>query len=457
VSSGRARDDLATAVESSLRHQPAWSRASVAQLERLSGGASRETWSVVLSSGDQLILQRARQGAVGAGPGMEVEARLIAAAADAGVAVPDVVSAGGPDAGLGAAYMITRVVPGETIARRILRDDEYEVSRTVLSRQMGAALAGVHRIPVDAFPELAGDDQLRQYRELVELLAVPMPAFELGLRWLEDHRPAPAGACVVHGDFRIGNLIVDGDGLAAVIDWELAHRGDPAEDLGWPCVRAWRFGGTKPVAGIGEYAELLAGYEEAGGAPVDRDALRWWEVMGTLKWGVMCLVQAESHLSGATRSVELATIGRRVCENEYDVLRLLGVDVPAPTSAGSEDAAGRGSQTDELYGRPSASALVQAVREYVDGDVRENTTGRTSFHARVAVNALAMVERELALGPSQRAAHQQRLEALGLTSERELAAAIRAGDLDDRWDEVTAAVAATVADKLAVANPTWFE
>jgi aminoglycoside phosphotransferase (APT) family kinase protein len=109
-----------------------------------------------------------------------------------------------------------------------------------------------------------------------------------------------------------------------VLDWELAHVGDPMEDLGWLCVKAWRFGVDRPVGGFGEYADLFAAYEDASGRAVDPDVVRWWEVLGTLKWGIMCIAQAFTHLSGTVRSVELATIGRRVCENEWDLLELIG-------------------------------------------------------------------------------------------------------------------------------------
>lgn len=118
-------------------------------------------------------------------------------------------------------------------------------------------------------------------------------------------------------------MIIDGDGLAAVIDWELAHVSDPMEDLAWLCVRAWRFGGEHPVAGLGSYDDLLDGYEQVAGAPADRAALRWWEIMGSLKWGIMCGLQANAHLSGVYRSVELAAIGRRIVEQEQDVLALI--------------------------------------------------------------------------------------------------------------------------------------
>jgi aminoglycoside phosphotransferase (APT) family kinase protein len=140
---------------------------------------------------------------------------------------------------------------------------------------------------------------------------------------LVDHQP-PAGTLrVVHGDFRLGNVIVDDTGLRAVIDWELAHLGDPMEDLGWLCVKAWRFGGRSPVAGLGDYETLFAAYEAAGGETIDPTTVLWWEVLGTWKWGIMCMLQANAHLSGAARSHELAAIGRRVCENEYDLLNML--------------------------------------------------------------------------------------------------------------------------------------
>ena len=129
---------------------------------------------------------------------------------------------------------------------------------------------------------------------------------------------------MVHGDFRVGNLIVGPEGLRAVLDWELAHVGDPGEDLGWLCVRSWRFGGEGRVGGVGALGDLLDGYHAAGGRPVDEAAVRYWEVFGNVRWAVICLVQTFSHLHGFRRSVELAAVGRRVCEVEHDLLELLG-------------------------------------------------------------------------------------------------------------------------------------
>jgi aminoglycoside phosphotransferase (APT) family kinase protein len=286
-------------------------------LRRLSGGASRETWSfdaVVDGVVRPLILRRDPPGAPKVG--MARERAVLEAAARTGVPVPHVFD--GDESSI-----VMERIEGETIPRRILRDDAYAGVRPRLANQCGTILAALHRIPVDAVADLEHLDQVTQFRELLDGLGHAHPAFELGFRWLEANRPAPTGTAVIHGDFRHGNLIVGPDGVRAVLDWELVHLGDPMEDLGWLCVKSWRFGADPPVGGFGTYDQLVSAYEVAGGGPVDRQALRWWETLGTLKWGIMCIVQAFTHTSGAVRSVELAAIGRRVCEVELDLLDLL--------------------------------------------------------------------------------------------------------------------------------------
>ena len=429
--------------------------ARVEHLHRLTGGASRETWSFdVVGAGDrrELILQRLRPGVPASSTGVTIatEAALLRAAGEHEVPVARVVASDDGSV-LGSAGMVVERLPGETIARKLLRDDEWSAARALLGAQVGRALGAIHSIPVDAVSDLRPADQVAQYRHVLDGLGEPHPAFELGFRWLEANRPAATEPCVVHGDFRLGNLLVDQDGLQAVLDWELAHVGDPLEDLGWFCVRAWRFGSPLPAGGVATRPELVASYGEASGRSVDPDVLRWWEVLGTLKWGVICMMQAWGHLSGASRSVELATIGRRVCENEWDVLGLLpGAPLPRPESPAPIARAA-------LHDRPTVAELVEAVREWVDGDVRADTDGRLSFHARVATNALRMVERELALEPGLTQAHAARLAQLGCADDRDLAACIRGGELDDRADQVRSLVAVSVHDKLLVANPGWLQ
>lgn len=292
---------------------------SVDDVRRLTGGASRETW-MFSADGARYVMQRVRPGHPG---GLGFEPLVLQQAHLAGVPVPQMVFDGSQSDALERPFMIVRAVEGETIARKILRDDEFAHARKMLASQLGAAAARTHMVTADALPGLPGPDQLNMYRSVMDELGEPHPVFEIAFRWLERHRPSQDRRTLVHGDLRLGNIMVDPSGLTAVLDWELAHIGDPMEDLGWLCVRAWRFGGAHPVAGMGTYEELFDAYEEVSGVRPNIDAVRWWEVLGTLKWGIICIRQAATHLQGIARSHELAAIGRRVCENEYDLIEYL--------------------------------------------------------------------------------------------------------------------------------------
>lgn len=290
---------------------------SVADVVRLTGGASRQTWRAVVD-GQMVIAQRQQPDSE---RDMRVEADVLRAAERGGVAAPRVLaSVEAPD---GVVTLVTDFVEGETIARRLLRDDEYANARGRLTAQLAQTMARLHRIDVVETPGLERVDELTLYREQLDEHGEPHPTFELALRWLAERRPSRDGECVVHGDLRLGNVIVDHDGLVAVIDWELAHIGSPLQDLGWACVPAWRFGSPLPAAGVGTREALLDAYNAEAGTAFTLDDLRWWEVFGILRWGVMCITQAQRHLTGTTRSHELAAIGRRVCENEHDLFLAL--------------------------------------------------------------------------------------------------------------------------------------
>lgn len=399
---------------------------TVENLARLSGGASRETWAFDAVAADgsrtELVLRRDPPGRPGEPGAMSREARVIGAARAAGLAVPEVLlCTDEPDLG-GSGGLVMRRVAGETIARRILRDDAYRRAREVLTGQLGGFAAGLHAL--DPLPGLPAPDPLRELRATLAAAGQPSPVFELALRTLEASQPEPRQPVIVHGDLRLGNLIVGPDSLRAVIDWELVHAGSPAEDLGWLCVKAWRFGSDLPAAGVGTREGLLAAYRAAGGAGIGPDELRWWEILGTLRWGVMCMTQAQAHLSGAHRSVELAAIGRRVCEQEWDLLLLLAPEAAAAAAARRPHPEGLPRPAPAPFGRPTASELLDAVREFLTDQVMPATAGQLAFHARVAANALAVVAREL-----------------------ELAAAPPDAGAD---------LAASVAAKLAVANPKYF-
>jgi aminoglycoside phosphotransferase (APT) family kinase protein len=296
----------------------------IENLRLLTGGASRQTWAFD-ADGRALILRIGPPDEIHAG--MALEAAALGRAAAAGAPVPDVLVADDSAAALGNPFLVCEFVAGETIVRRIQRaiDDE---SRADLVRQCAHALAAIHRADPSGIG-LVASDQLADWHAQLDEMGDTTATFEWAFRWLAAHRPPPTPNVLVHGDFRMGNLIIDTDArparLAAVLDWELTHVGEVYEDLAWFCIRAWRFGApaSRGAGGLGGTEDFLRAYETASGTTLDREAMHWWLVLSTLRWGVICRYQAERHLSGLTRSVELAAIGRRVCETEFDLLSLL--------------------------------------------------------------------------------------------------------------------------------------
>jgi len=260
------------------------------------------------------------------------EFTLLAAAGAAGVPVPRVRWCADDADGLGSAFVMD-FVPGETIARKLLRDPEYAAARAALPEQLASALACIHRMDpaAPALAHLTRPDagttpaaaELARFDGIYRAIAPdPHPAFELAFRWLSARSPAPRRLAVVHGDYRVGNVIVGPEGLRAVIDWELTHVGDPMEDVGWLCVRSWRFGAEPPVGGLCARERFFEAYQASGGDPVDPAVARWWEVFGNLRWGIMTIMQAQTFLGGV-KNVELASIGRRTCETELELLDLM--------------------------------------------------------------------------------------------------------------------------------------
>ncbi len=306
--------------------------ADVSRVEQLSGGASSATFAVdaVKSDGTPwpLILQCAATGSVPEG-GLprDDQARLQQIAFAAGLPVAEVVRVLAPEHRLGAGFIMARL-PGEALASKWLKLPDYAPARAILTRQCAEVLARLHQLPMAAAAGLALpsgstaqslDRMFANYRRF----GVDSPVFDLAFAWLRERVADRPAANIVHGDFRSGNFLVAPDCLVAVLDWELAHLGDGHEDLGWLCCNSWRFGvWNKPVGGFGERDELYAAYEAAGGGPVDRERAAFWEVFGTLKWGVACLQLGDDHVSGRLRNVERAAIGRRVSEVELDLMHL---------------------------------------------------------------------------------------------------------------------------------------
>jgi aminoglycoside phosphotransferase (APT) family kinase protein len=307
----------------------------------MAGGASRELWSLDVELGGErhaLVLRRDPPGRVGESD-RGLEFRVLRAAAGAGVPVPRVLFCDPSGEATGSPCFLMERVAGETLARRLLRDAQFATARRVMTAQLGATLARIHSLdpadpglvglpatPADVLP---GRADVATTAERARTLALePHPVLELAERWLMARIPARNQRRVVHGDFRIGNVIFDGEGLRAVLDWELSHVGDPLEDLAWLCARTWRFGNDAlPVGGIGTREELVDAYEANGGEKVDRSALRFWEVAANFRIAVVWLSQSRTFLDGKVQSVELASLGRRTAESEEELLRLMREEV----------------------------------------------------------------------------------------------------------------------------------
>jgi len=304
---------------------------TIHDLRQLTGGANRSTWSFDAEADGarhQLIMQHGgvyEDQATGLVPQLEPEhdARLMIAATEIGVPAPKVRAILEPADGLGRGY-VTERVDGETLGTRIVRDEKFAGARAVMAKQCGEILAATHRIDLTQVPFLMRQDaaaHVAAHRQIVDRFGLCLPALDLALRWASENIPKHARHTVVHGDFRLGNLIVGEDGVRCVLDWELGQSGDPMQDLGWLCIRTWRFGGAAPVGGFGSREDLFAAYERASGFPVDPAHIRFWEALGNLKWVIHCLRLGSRGI--AEVGIERCAIGRRIEEPLWDFLNLI--------------------------------------------------------------------------------------------------------------------------------------
>lgn len=335
--------DLTAALERSLADHFG-RRVVLSDLALLAGGASRNIYGFTAhvegEPAPRALVARsdAAPGRI-RGTGVD-EFALVAAAGEAGARVPRVYCRGRFGGEDGTEFYVMDRLSGEAIARKLHREERYAKTRERLPHDLATSLARIHSIdPND--PRLAslrsepaagqpdGDFAAREIARYRELLAVagaghPFPVLVLAARWLEQSRPGCARQTVVHGDFRVGNVMFDESGLTGVLDWELAHLGDPLEDLGWLAVRAWRFGRDDlAIGGLCSRERFWELYARESGVRVDPAAARYWEIFGNWKWAIICVMQGASHKAGPRPDVELAAIGRRVAEVEWEILDLL--------------------------------------------------------------------------------------------------------------------------------------
>jgi len=362
-------------------------------LARLSGGANMESWSFDRDVAGY-VLRRAPTGAMMAGRRYDhaTEAALVRTAHSAGVRAPEVVGELAPGDDLGTGYLMRRV-EAEVRPDRILADPP-----PALIGDLARELARIHAIPIEVLPRglthQSAAEMVAELRDRFLAYGGDRPVMALALAWLASNLPDEAPPAFLHGDFRIGNLMVDRDGLSAVLDWELCHLGDRHQDLAFGCINSWRFGHIdRPAFGVGQLDDLFAAYQRESGVAVDPARFRFWSVYSTLWWGLCCLEMADIWRSGRDASLERVVIGRRASETEVDLLMLLEEDapddqrhpIPAPEPAPAR-----------RQGEPSAPEMLDAIAAWIAADIKPRLEGHDRFVANVALNALGMLARERA-------------------------------------------------------------
>ncbi len=326
------------ALEEYLREAAGAEQAEVLQAKPLSGGAIQENWllDIWLEGGSRpgrqaLVLRTDSASGVAVSLGRAQEYKVLRAAFQAGVSVPEPLWLCEDAAVLGRPFYLMQRASGVALGNRIVKDATLGGDRRKLAERLGAEMARIHSIEppredLDFLEMPEGNPALytvQRNRAYLDQLGMPRPALEWGLRWCERHAPDSREIVLVHQDFRTGNYMVDEEGLTAVLDWEFAAWGDPMSDLGWFCARCWRFGRDELEAGgIGAREDLYRGYTEASGREVDDKAVRYWEVIAHIRWAVIALQQGARHVSGAEPSLELALTGRRTPEMEFDILEM---------------------------------------------------------------------------------------------------------------------------------------
>ena len=301
---------------------------SVDGLCRLTGGASQELWSFDVAGRGYVLRRSPGSNDMGermATAGLEIEAAVIEAVRANGVPVPQVVLVLAPGDALGKGFIATRM-PGEALGRRIVDHPAFADIRPHLAGACGTILAAIHASPVEDLPALTVRSPVDSIDALDRLLCSfdeRRPVFEGALVWLRQNCPPPVEPRLVHGDFRTGNFLLEANGISAILDWEACHLGDPMEDLGWLCMPVWRFGHLdRPVGGFGQRDKLYLAYAGAGEGPVDAGRVRFWEVLGMLRWGLTCMLMADTFLT-SDPSIERAAVGRRASEAEIELLHAL--------------------------------------------------------------------------------------------------------------------------------------
>ena len=413
-------------------------------VQRLSGGASMESWG--FSYGDRdYVLRRLPAGLSPDDDGLRgvplaTQADIIELARTAGVTAPQVRGRLKPGDGLGEGFIMTKA-EGETLPHKILGNPEFAKAEGRLTEQCARELAAIHGIEMNPLLQsleyFSPAELIRVQKDKYHEIGGQIPIYEYAFHWLEQNAPDASDKFLVHGDFRMGNLMIDRDGLSAVLDWELVRLGDPVQDLAYLCTPSWRFGHYEKEAGGFDSAEsFLAAYARASGAEVDPDRFRFWLVYSTLWWGVACMVMGQIWRSHGDRSLERTVIGRRVSEVEIDLTLLFEEILPDGIATSLDWSA---PDSDDVTGETSYGELLNALEEWNAEQVLPGLKGHDKFQSRVAGNALGIARRQTEWGPVYRDAAAARRAAIGY-DHRQLCHGLSKGDIAitnaDVWDHL---------------------
>jgi aminoglycoside phosphotransferase (APT) family kinase protein len=327
--------DTHARIEAFLRVETGANAARITRLERMSGGAVQENWALDadIKGGPyagvrQLVLRTDAAARVEASLRRGEEFAILQVAHAAGLRAPQPLWLCSEMSVTGREFFIMQRLPGVASGHRLTREAALIPDRARLARELAENLARLHALkppqPRLAFLKtMLARDSIAHYRDYLDQLPDPHPALEWGLRWCEINAPRDEETTFIHRDYRTGNYLVHDGGLAGVLDWEFAAFGNPLEDVGWIFAKCWRFAGKHmPCAGIAPAGDFLVPYQRAAGRTVTAEALVYWQAMAHLRWSVIALQQAQRHLSGVERSLELALTGRIVAELEHEIISL---------------------------------------------------------------------------------------------------------------------------------------
>ncbi|MEP2988836.1 MAG: phosphotransferase family protein [Parasphingorhabdus sp.] len=433
----------------------------IEDLQRLSGGASMESWAFRFGEKD-IVLRRLPDGiadneadaATVSAISLDTQADLIELARSANVTAPEVLAKLKPEDGIGQGFLMVRA-DGETLPHKILSNPDFEKAVSRLTDQCATELAAIHAIKISTLPkEIQSVDvasllslQEQAYRDL----NIKIPAYDHAFHWLEENVPKLEDSKLLHADFRMGNLMIDADGISAVLDWELAHLGDPMEDLSYLCTPSWRFGHYEKEAGGFDTAEnLIAAYEKASGTIVDRDRFNWWLIYNTLWWGVACLRMGHSYRDGTVHVLERTIIGRRASEVEIDLLLLFEQMAVATGPKLSQERPALLPDDGEV----EYAEILNALMEWNKEKVMPSTKGHALFESRVANNALGIVQRHAAWGQIYANRSSERLANIGVST-TQLCAAMRTGERSISEPAIWNHLRLTALERLSIDQPKY--